>query len=88
MEELFREAAEVGGGYFAVTLATYNGETSELVVEQQATGPGSEGTVQTLEVPAPRRIAETVVGRSAAICQVVALADDWIGVVLGGLASA
>lgn len=88
MEELFRESADVGGGYYAVTLARYNAETGELVVEQQATGPGGGEALATLESPPPRQVKDTVAGRGTAIRYAVALADDWIGIVRGSVASA
>ena len=87
MEELFRESADLGEGYFAITLAHYDTETGVLVVDQLATGPGDAGEVQTLPAPAPRRVLDTVHGRSAAIRYGVALADEWIGIVRNGVAS-
>ena len=88
MEELFRESTEVGGGYFAVTIARYDAETGVLVVDQQATGPSDTGEAQTLPGPGPRRVLETVHGRSTAVRYVITLADDWIGIVRGSVASA
>lgn len=88
MEELFRESADVGGGYFAVTLAHYEAESGLVVVEQQATGPGELGGLETLTVPEPRRIEDTIPGRSQALRYVIIQADHWIGLVRGSLASA
>lgn len=88
MEELFQESAEVGEGYFAVTHARYDAETGGLVVEQYATSVHDGGEAQVLDAPAARQVVETVLGRSAAIRYVVSLADNWIGIVQGSLASA
>ncbi len=88
MEELFREAADVGGGYFAITLAHYDSETGLLLLEQQATGPGETGGLQPLTVPQPRQIQDTVPGRSQALRYAIIQADHWIGIVRGSLASA
>ena len=88
MEELFQESAEVGEGYFAVTHARYDAETGALHVEQSATSVHDGSEALALAAPAPRQVVETVHGRSAAIRYVVALADSWIGVVQGSLASA
>ena len=88
MEELLREATDVGGGYCAVTVAQYDAETGVLVVDQAAMGPDGAGEAQPLPVPEPRRIVDTVHGRDQALHYASAQAEHWVGIVRGSVASA
>ena len=88
MEELFRESTDIGSGFFAVTLAQYDADAGVLVVDQQATRLSDAGEAEVLPGPGPRRIEDTACSRSAAIRYVVAIADEWIGIVRGSVASA
>lgn len=88
MEELFQESAEIGAGFFAVTHARYDATRGALEVEQYATSTRDRDAAEILPAPPPRHVQENIPVRSVAIRYVVTLADDWIGIVRGSVASA